>query len=36
MKKEVSVQTEAGPDTRTVYEAGGSTFGLVGGIGLEI
>ncbi len=36
MKKEVSVQTQTGPDTRTVYEAGGSTFGLVGGIGLEI
>lgn len=36
VKKDVSVQTSAGPDTRTVYEAGGTTFGLVGGVGIEL
>lgn len=36
VKKEVSVQTTAGAGTRTIYEAGGSTFGLVGGLGIEI
>jgi hypothetical protein len=36
VKKEVSVLTSAGPDTHTVYEAGGSTFGVVGGLGIEI
>ncbi len=36
VKKEVSVQTSAGPDTHTIYEAGGSTFGVVGGVGIEI
>ncbi len=36
VKKEVAVQTSAGPDTRTVYEAGGTTFGLVGGVGFEL
>jgi hypothetical protein len=36
VRKEVSVLTSAGPDTHTVYEAGGSTFGLVGGVGIEI
>lgn len=36
VKEQVTVQTSAGPDTRTIYEAGGSTFGLVGGVGLEI
>jgi hypothetical protein len=36
MEKEVSVRTSAGSDTRTVYEAGGSTFGVVGGLGFEI
>ncbi len=36
VKKEVSVQTSAGTDTHTVYEAGGSTFGAVGGLGIEI
>jgi hypothetical protein len=36
VKKDVSIQTTAGPDTRTIYEAGGSTFGLVGGLGIEI
>lgn len=36
VKKDVSVQTSAGPDTRTVYEAGGTTFGLVGGVGVEL
>jgi len=36
VRKEVSVLTSAGPDTHTVYETGGSTFGLVGGLGVEI
>ncbi len=36
VKKEVSVQTSSGPDTRTTYEAGGTTFGLVGGVGIEL
>jgi hypothetical protein len=36
VKKEVAVQTSSGPETRTYYEAGGSTFGLVGGIGIEL
>jgi len=36
VKKEVVVQTSSGPDPRTVYEAGGTTFGLVGGVGIEI
>jgi hypothetical protein len=36
VKEEVAVVTSAGPDTRTVYEAGGSTFGVVGGLGMEI
>lgn len=36
VKKEVVVQTSSGPDPRTVYEAGGTTFGVVGGVGIEI
>jgi len=36
VKKEVSVQTSSGTDPRTVYEVGGSTFGLVGGVGIEL
>ncbi len=36
VKREVSVETSAGPDTRTIYEAGGSTFGLVAGVGIEL
>jgi hypothetical protein len=36
VKKEVSVQTTSGTDTRTVYEAGGTTFGIVGGVGIEL
>lgn len=36
VKKEVSVATSAGPDARTYYEVGGSTFGLVGGVGIEL
>jgi hypothetical protein len=36
VKKDVSVQTSLGDETHTVYEAGGSTFGLVAGLGIEI
>jgi hypothetical protein len=37
VKKEVSVQTSDGTTTsHTIYEAGGTTFGIVGGIGIEI
>lgn len=36
VKKEVSVPTSTGTDTRTTYEAGGTTFGVVGGVGFEI
>lgn len=36
VEKEVTLQTSAGTDTHTVYEAGGSTFGVVGGLGIEI
>ena len=36
VKKDVSVKTSAGSDTRTVYEAGGTTFGVVGGVGIEL
>jgi hypothetical protein len=36
VKKDVSVRTSLGGDTHTVYEAGGSTFGLVAGLGIEI
>lgn len=35
VRKTVSVSTTS-PDTRTTYEAGGSTFGVVGGVGFEI
>lgn len=34
VKKEVSLRTTTG--TATVYEAGGTTFGLVGGVGIEL
>ncbi len=33
---EVATSTGTGTTTRTLYEAGGSTFGVVGGIGIEI
>lgn len=33
---EVPTSTGTGTTTRTLYEAGGSTFGVVGGIGIEI
>jgi hypothetical protein len=36
VKKDVSVQTSLGDETHTVYEAGGSTFGVVAGLGIEI
>jgi hypothetical protein len=36
VKKEVVIQTSSGPASHTVYEAGGTAFGLVGGIGIEI
>lgn len=34
VEKEVSVATTSG--TATIYEAGGSTFGIVGGVGIEL
>ena len=36
VKKDVTVPTSSGPSTQTVYEAGGSTFGLVLGLGIEL
>jgi hypothetical protein len=36
VKKQLAVQTAAGEEQRTYYEAGGSTFGVVGGIGIEL
>lgn len=36
IEEEVAVRTSAGTDTRTVYEAGGSTFGVALGLGIEI
>ena len=36
IKKDVTVQTSTGPTNQTTYQAGGSTFGLVGGVGIEL
>jgi hypothetical protein len=36
VKKEMAVQTQSGPEPRTYYEVGGSTFGVVGGLGIEL
>lgn len=36
VKKEVTVETSSGVQPRTTYEVGGTTFGLVGGVGVEI
>jgi len=36
VKKDVTVETSSGTDTHTTYEAGGTTFGLVGGVGIEL
>jgi hypothetical protein len=36
VKKEVSVRTTGGTASQTVYEAGGTTFGVVGGVGIEL
>jgi hypothetical protein len=36
VKKQIAVQTPSGPAERTYYEAGGTTFGVVGGIGIEL
>jgi hypothetical protein len=36
VKKQVVVDTTSGPGTRTYYEAGGTTYGIVGGVGIEL
>lgn len=36
VKKDVTVPTPSGPSSQTTYEAGGTTFGLVGGVGIEL
>ena len=36
VKKEVTVDTSSGPTSTTTYEAGGTTFGVVGGVGIEL
>ncbi len=35
VKKDVAVPTSSGTSTQTIYQAGGTTFGLVGGVGIE-
>lgn len=36
VRKEVSVETSSGSASHTTYEVGGTTFGLVGGLGVEL
>ena len=35
-RRQVDVQSSSGTSTRTTYDVGGTTFGLVGGVGIEI